>query len=101
VQTITLNKNNVFLLSFVVRITDIATKARQIVAQTVHILRTISIANVLSSQLPHSGATISLDAIVTRINHEIISQFATPTAATSTTKLGDASHTHQNESIVQ
>jgi hypothetical protein len=90
------------LQSFVIfRTTDIAAKARQIVAATVHILRTISIANVLSSQLPHPGATISLDAIVTRINHEIITQLATPTAATSTAKLGDAPHTHQDEFFVQ
>jgi hypothetical protein len=81
-------------------ITDIATKARQIVASTVHILRTISIANLLHSQLPHFGATISFDAIITRINHEIISQFATTTAAATTAKLF-ASHAHQDESFVQ
>lgn len=52
---------------------DVTTEARTIVAKTVHIVCSISIANILHSQLSNFGSTLSFNAIITRINHKIIS----------------------------
>lgn len=75
--------------------TDVASQAHQVVAAAVHFVCTISIANILHSQLSNSCSTISFNAIITRINHEIISQLTTTTAATTAAELRNAPYTHQ------
>lgn len=87
---------DVYFTNFSFLLLELSAKARQIVTATVHIVCTISIANILHIKLSNSGPTVPFNAIIiSRIYDKVISQFATTTATTTPTKLGNAPYAHQ------